>query len=98
MPLLQQCWSSQWQERRSSRVNLRKCCAVYAIAAGITLWTLTWWLTADALDSLLGKRHTTLVQLLTFLVFYTPASTILASLYCAWCVPRRMYLRVFLCS
>jgi hypothetical protein len=60
---------------------------MFATAVGITLWTLTWWWTADALDGLLGKRHTVLVQLLTFLVFYAPASTVLASLYCAWCIP-----------
>jgi hypothetical protein len=76
-----------WQERRSSSelITPLESCAVFAIAVVLTLWIFTWWWTADALDSLLGKQHTTFVQVLAFLMFYAPASTILASWWCAWC-------------
>ncbi len=80
--------TTAWQERRSrSREELRERCVMFAAAIVFTLWGLTWWWTALKLDSLLGKRHTSLVHILAFVVFYAPASAILASLYCAWCVP-----------
>jgi hypothetical protein len=73
-----------WQERRSSRREDRS--ALFAGAIVLTLWISAWWWTAVTLDSLLGKRHTSLVYILAFLVFYAPASPILASVYCARCV------------